>query len=132
MKRGILLIILAIMVIASVVLWFTSTTKDISLGDIAMYGAILLVVGFAVFVAVNKIKSAKANLPTEDELSKKIMQKTASTSYYVSLYWWLFLMYFSDKLKLETHTQIGVGILGMAMLFASFWVYFNFKGKFNE
>jgi len=132
MKKGILMIILAVMVIASVVLWFVKTTKEIQLEDIAKFGVILLVVGFAVVVAFKKIRSAKADLPSEDELSKKVMQKAASLAYFVSLYWWLILGFFSERIKLETHSQIGIGIIGMAVLLATFWFYYNYKGKFNE
>ena len=132
MKKGMLMIILAIMVIAGVVLWFVKTTKEIQLEDIAKFGVILIVVGFALVVAIKKIRSAKADLPSEDELSKKVMQKAASLAYYVSLYWWLIIGYFSDRIKLETHTLIGIGIIGMAALLATFWFYYNYKGKFNE
>jgi peptidoglycan/LPS O-acetylase OafA/YrhL len=132
MKKGLIMILLAIMVIVTVVFWFTNSTKPVKLGEIAMIGSIVLVVGFALFVAFARIKAVKAGLKPEDELSRKIMQKTASMSFYVSLYWWLFLMYFSSKIKLESHTLIGLGILGMAILFGVFWFYFNYRGKFND
>jgi hypothetical protein len=60
------------------------------------------------------------------------MQKTAAWSYYVSLYLWLAIMYLSDKFKYETHTIIGAGILGMAVIFAICWLVFNFRGIRNE
>jgi putative effector of murein hydrolase LrgA (UPF0299 family) len=60
------------------------------------------------------------------------MQKTASLSYYISLYWWLVIMYFIDKLNYETHTFIAAGILGMAVIFAGCWLVFNFRGVRNE
>jgi len=60
------------------------------------------------------------------------MQKTASLSYYVSLYLWLAIMYFSDRINYETHTIIGAGILGMAVIFAVCWLFFNFRGVRNE
>ncbi len=132
MKKEFTMIVLAILVIISVVFWFTSTTKPISISEIAMYGALMLIVGFAVFIAIRRMKAAKEGLTTEDELSKKVLQKASSMAFYTSLYWWLFLMYFTEKSKFENHTQIGVGILGMAVLFAAFWVYYNYKGKFNE
>ena len=132
MKKGLIMILLAIMVIVSVVFWFTSSAKPVKFSEIAMIGTIALVVGFALFVAFMRVKAVRAGLKPEDELSKRIMQKTASMSFYVSIYWWLLLMYFSDKIKLESHTLIGLGILGMAVLFAGFWFYFNYRGKFND
>lgn len=132
MKKGLLIILIAIMVIVTVGLWYSNITKPTEPTDIAMIGIIVLIVGFALFMAYTRIKSAKAGLKHEDELSKKIMQKTASISFYVSLYWWLFLGYYSDKIELESHTIIGIGIAGMAVLFAGFWFYFNYRGRFND
>ncbi len=132
MKKELIMILIAFMVIVTVVLWFTNLPKPVKLGEAGMIGVVVLVVGFALFVAFMRIKAIKAGLKPEDELSKKILQKTASMSFYTSLYWWLSLMYFSDKIKLESHTIIGLGILGMAILFGGFWFYFNYRGKFND
>ncbi len=132
MKRAVLVFVLAVMVVASTALWFFSKTNKITTVDIASLGVIVLVVGFAVFIGYKKLASARRGEPAEDELSKKVMLRTSSLSYYISIYLWLAIMYFSDKLKLETHTIIGVGILGMAVIFAICWLVFNFRGVRNE
>ena len=124
--------VLAAMVVASTALWFFSKSNKITTADIAGLGVIILVVGFSVFIGYKRVTSAKRGEPAEDELSKKVMLRTSSLSFYISLYLWLVIMYFSDKLKLETHTIIGVGILGMAVTFAICWIYFNFRGVRNE
>ena len=41
-------------------------------------------------------------------------------------------MYFSDKYEYETHTVIGAGIFGMAIVFTVCWLVFNFRGVRNE
>lgn len=87
---------------------------------------------FALFIGFKRLSSARRGEPSEDELSKKVMQKTASFSYYISLYLWLIIMYFSEKLDYETHTLIGAGIIGMAITFAVCWLIFNFGGIKNE
>ena len=132
MKRAVLVFVLAAMFVATTALWFFSKTNKITTVDIAGLGVILLVVGFAVFIGYKRVTSAKRGEPAEDELSKKVMLKTSSLSYYISLYLWLVIMYFSDRLKLETHTIIGVGILGMAVIFTICWLVFNFRGVRNE
>jgi hypothetical protein len=131
MKKGVLMILLAALVITSVIIWLLHSTDEIKIGSLVMFAIILLVAGFVVALAVSKLKSAKDGLASEDELSNLIKDKASSRSYYVSLYWWLVVMYISDKTVLATSTLIGVGILGMAVLFAGFWIYFNFKGKIN-
>ena len=132
MKKGVLMILLAALIIIGVIIWLLHSSNEIKTGSLVMSGTILLVAGFAVALAVSKLKSAKEGLASEDELSRLIKDKASSRSYYVSLYWWLIMMYISDKTLLETSTLIGAGILGMAVMFAGFWIYFNYKGKINE
>jgi peptidoglycan/LPS O-acetylase OafA/YrhL len=89
-------------------------------------------VAFAVLIGYKRLSSAKRGEPAEDELSKKVMRKTSSLSFYISLYLWLAIMFFSDKLNYETHTIIGTGILGMAVVFAVCWLVVYFTGIRNE
>jgi peptidoglycan/LPS O-acetylase OafA/YrhL len=132
MKKGIIVFIVAALVLITTGIWFFSAKENLRLFDLVSFGIIILVVAFAVFIGIKRITSAKRGEPPEDELSKKVMQKTAAWSYYVSLYLWLAIMYFSDKLHYETHTIIGAGILGMAVIFAICWLVFNFRGIRNE
>ena len=39
-----------------------------------------------------------------------------------------FLMYISDRVKWESHTLVGAGILGMAIIFLLSWVWTKFFG----
>jgi peptidoglycan/LPS O-acetylase OafA/YrhL len=131
MKRAILVFVLAALVLLTVGLWIFSST-ELKPMDLVSFGVIIIVVAFAVFVGFKKLSSTRRGEPAEDELSKKVMQKTASLSYYISLYLWLAIMYFSDKFNYETHTFIAAGILGMAITFAICWLVFNFRGVRNE
>ena len=79
-------------------------------------------------VAFRRFISAKKGEPAEDELSKQILQKAASLSFYVSLYLWLLISYFSHKLEFETEQLIGYGIIGMAIIFVGSWYFFRIKG----
>jgi peptidoglycan/LPS O-acetylase OafA/YrhL len=131
-KKAVIVYILAAIVLITTGLWLFSASHKLNLTDYVGLGVIILVVGFAVFVGYKRLTSAKRGEPAEDELSKKIMQKTSSLSYYISLYLWLAIMYFSDKLHYETHTILAAGILGMAVTFAICWLIFNFSGVRNE
>jgi peptidoglycan/LPS O-acetylase OafA/YrhL len=131
MKRAILVFVLAALVLLTVGLWISSST-ELKPMDLVTFGIIIIVVAFAVFVGFKRLSSTRRGEPAEDELSKKVMQKTSSLSYYISLYLWLAIMYFSDRFKYETHTVIGAGILGMAITFAICWIVINFRGVRNE
>jgi peptidoglycan/LPS O-acetylase OafA/YrhL len=132
MKKAIFVFILAALVLVTVGIWIFSRSSGLKSVDLISLGVIILVVGFAVFFGYKRLSSARRGEPAEDELSKKVMQKTAGLSYYISLYLWLIIMYFSDKLKYETHTLIAAGILGMAITFAVCWLIVNFTGIRNE
>ena len=124
--------VVAAVVIFTAVLWFMSIDTAYKPADLLKLGVVILVVGFALFAAYKRLTSAKRGEPAEDELSRKVMQKTAAFSYYISIYLWLALGFFSDRLKMETHTVIGIGIMAMAVSFAICWVIINFTGVKNE
>ena len=132
MKKSIIVFIVAILVLATTALWFFTSKVDLKSVDIINFGIIVLVVSFAVFFGVKRFLSSKRGEPAEDELSKKVVRKAAGFSYYISIYMWLAIMYFSDRTDLENHTLIGAGILGMAVIFAICWSVINFTGIRNE
>lgn len=88
----------------------------------------LVVVVFAIVFAFRRLRSAKENMPAEDEMSKDIKRRASSTAYYLSLYLWLAMMFLEEYIPLERHTLIGGGILGMALIFAGSWLFHkNFR-----
>jgi len=132
MKKTIVLFIIAALVLVTVIFWFSSGSVKMGLGELITIGVVVLVVGFAIFFGYQRLTSLTKGEPAEDEMTRKVMLKTSSISYYISIYLWLAIMYFSDRLHLETHTLIGSGILGMAIVFALCWLFFNFRGIRNE
>jgi len=132
MKKTVVLFIVGALVLITTGLWIFSGSSPVEPPELVNLAVIVLVVVFALFFGYKRLTSIKKGEPAEDEMSKKIMQKTSSLSYYISLYWWLAIMYFSDRLKFEMHTIIGTGILGMAVIFAVCWLVFNFRGVRNE
>jgi hypothetical protein len=73
-------------------------------------------------------KSLKRGLPLEDERSRRVRDKAAAFSFYVSLYLLLGISYFSDYVELRVGQAIGAGILGMAATFGLSYLYFDKKG----
>jgi len=132
MKKSVIVFIVAVLVLITTFLWIFSGSGTIKPMEYVNLGVIVLVVVFALFFGYKRLSSSRKGEPPEDEMSKKVMQKTSSLSYYISLYLWLAIMYFSDKLNYETHSIIGAGILGMAVTFAICWLVINFRGIRNE
>ena len=107
---------------------YYSKNDSLEFVDLFQYVIIIVLVAFALLFGIRRLRSERKGEPAEDELSKKIMQKAAATSFYISLYWWLVLVYLSDNWQKETESLVGTGILGMAIIFALCWVYYKIIG----
>jgi peptidoglycan/LPS O-acetylase OafA/YrhL len=127
MKKSFLAVIVSVLVIITTVLWI-SDALSLSLGEYIQFLIIGILVYFGLYVGYRRFTSEKRRQPAEDEFSKKILQKSAAISYYISLYLWLIIMYLTDKLKVETDIMFGWGILGMAVIFAGSWIFLNLRG----
>ena len=132
MKRIVLLFVIIALVLGSVALWLLGTPGRNSSVDLVQVGVVLVVVGFAFFLVLKIAGSYKRGEPAEDELSKKVLQKTAAVSYYVSLYIWVFLIYLNDRITMDTEQLLGTGILAMAVTFGVLWLIVNQRGIRNE
>jgi peptidoglycan/LPS O-acetylase OafA/YrhL len=132
MKKTVLVFIVSALVVVTTVIWILTSGTAFKPADLVMYGVIIVVVGFALFIGYKRLTSVKKGEPAEDELSKKVLHKTAAMSYYISLYLWLAVMYVSDKMDYETHVFLSAGILGMAVIYALCWLVYNFRGVHNE
>jgi len=132
MRKVLLLFVLILTVAGTFALWLTSGEGFIDPKEMTMMGGLALIIVFAVFLGIRRIKSLRRSEPPEDEMSKRILKRTAATSYYLSLYTWLALMFFSDTTELEISSFIGLGILIMAIEFALAWVYHTYFAKINE
>jgi peptidoglycan/LPS O-acetylase OafA/YrhL len=132
MKKTMIIFIVAAVILVTTGFWFFTSRSAFKPADLVMYGVIIVVVGFALFVGYKRLTSVKKGEPVEDELSKKVLQKTAALSYYISLYLWLAVMYVSDKRDYETHVLLAAGILGMAVVYAICWLVYNFRGVRND
>jgi len=80
---------------------------SLALTDIFQFAIIILLIVFALYIGISRFRGERKGQPAEDELSKKILQKAASTAFYLSLYMWLVISYISDTKTLATHTWIG-------------------------
>jgi peptidoglycan/LPS O-acetylase OafA/YrhL len=132
MKKVIILFVIAILVLTTTGIWIFSSGAEFHFIDIVQYAVIVLVVVFAIFLGYKRLSSLRRGEPAEDEMSRKVIQRSAGLSYYISIYLWLIIMYLSDKSSLETHTLIGAGILGMAVIFALCWLVIHFTGIRHE
>jgi len=130
MKKLIVGIVLTLVLIVG--LWIFKTTEIFNKIDLLQSLVVLLLVGFGMLATFRRLISSRKGEPSEDELSKLILQKSASLSYYASLYLWLIIIYINDKVNLETEQLLGWGIIGMAIIFVGFWSFLKIKGLKND
>ncbi len=122
MKKTIAGFVISALVLAALVLWALKGRISGNIQEIVMFGIVLVLVGFAVFLGVSRVRSLRRGEPGEDELSRKVMTRASSLAYYISIYLWLFVMYISDKTSLAARSLVGAGILGMALIFLFCWL----------
>ncbi|HNQ38047.1 MAG TPA: hypothetical protein PLX49_01790 [Prolixibacteraceae bacterium] len=132
MKRTIILFVVIVLVLVSIAVWLLGTSGRFNFVDMFQFGVILVVVGFALFLGLKRVGSLKRGEPAEDELSRRILQKTAAISYYISLYMWVFMIYLKDRVTMDTEQLLGTGILAMAVTFGVVWLVISRRGIRNE
>ena len=132
MKKTLMILVVAVLVLVSIIFWVFNIQKPLNPVEILMILIPLILVGFALYLGFRNLGSALRKEPVEDELSKKVMTKASSLSFYISLYMWLFVMYISDKTTMESHSLIGAGMAGMALIFLLSWIGVKVFGLTNE
>jgi len=132
MKKTIITFVITALLLLSVILWVINADISGNVQEYLMIAVVVVIVGFGIYFGIKRIKSLRRKEPVEDELSKKIMTKASSLSFYISIYLWLFIMYVSDKTSMETHSLIGAGILGMSIIFLLSWLGVKLIGMKND
>ena len=137
MKKIYLPIFVITMVVISVGIWiFQGGDSEIDatskIPEIIQILIIIVLFIFGIIIAISRIRSESQGLPADDELSKKIRQKSAAWSYYFSLYIWVGALYLYHETSLEGNIIIGSGILCMAIMYGVFNLLFSKIGKINE
>ena len=78
----------------------------------------------------------KKGFPVEDERSAKVRTNAMAWAFLAGI-WWLLALGWYDNLATDAYglspfrdpsQATGMGILGMAIFFGIFWIYFNWKG----
>ena len=118
--------------------FFPMPVEDLNIGEILTIVIPLVLIVFVVFFVVRRYRDIKAGMPLEDERSKKVMTKTAAMSFYTTLYWLLFISWLKGPIArmlgleyLDAGQTAAVAILGIAVAFFGFWLYYNKKSKLD-
>jgi len=114
--------------VGTILLWFTSSGFSTPGLEAWQLMIIFLLVAMGLYVAFSRLRRVYRGEPVEDELSKKILQKASSLSFYISLYLWVAMIYIKDRVTVDTEVLLGSGILGMAIIWVILVIYFKVRG----
>ncbi len=132
MKRRVIALLVSATVLATTAFWFFGVEKSVNAHDILSFAIIIILVGFGIWFAIRRFSSAYKGEPQEDELSKRLVQKTAAWSYYISLYMWVFMIWLKDRVTMDTEQVLGAGILSMAVIFLLCFIFHRLRGLRHE
>ena len=124
-------IIAALVILGSLLLMVALLAEGENIQLVLPAGIVVIIVLFMVPFVKRRWFDVKRGFPSEDERSKKVMTNASSKAYYVSLYWLLLISFSVEVLEiveLDVGQAIGIGIVGMAILFGIFFLYYNGKG----
>lgn len=136
-KKLFLTIIATLLVLVGVVLYayLAFYNRQFDFKNLVVVILPLLIVVFMAFFLARRYKDIKKGMPFEDERSKKVINRAAAMSFYITLYWLLFISWFEalwlDVFGLEdlsASEAIGVGIIGMAVIFFCSWLFYSRRG----
>jgi peptidoglycan/LPS O-acetylase OafA/YrhL len=130
--RTILVVVISVLVVATFILWITKSEMSFDFSSILMVVIAVVILVYAVLFIRKRWSDAREQLPAEDELSKIIRLKSGYTSFQISLFLWLVIGSIEDRVKMEGHTIIGAGILGMAVIWALCWIYYRYIRRSHD
>lgn len=125
--KAVLIFLLAVSVAVGLII-YAFTSGNLGYSVVLVVIAAILLLFFGLF-ALRRYKDAVKGMPFEDERSKRVMEKAAANSFYVTLYFLLAIgMLSEDLIKFRDVSQAtSVAVGGMAILFFAFWTYYNKK-----
>ena len=116
------------MILISLFTWSNSVTSNLMTIEKIQYVVILLLVVFGILIGIGRILSLKKKEPLNDEMTIKILTKSSSISYYISLYLWVIILILKDRYKYDTEIWIGTGIISMSVVFVLSFIVVKFRG----
>jgi LPXTG-motif cell wall-anchored protein len=112
-------------VIVLIFLNLTLGTEQINAHSILSIIIGLMIIATALYFIIKRKKEIDQGVPQYNERIQKIMYLSAARAFYISIYWFLLLMWLVDTIlkEMPSSALIGIGIGGMAIIWiiCQFW-----------
>lgn len=112
--------------------WVYKSEKPFDALAYTILGLGILIIGFGLYFALDRYKSAKAGLRPEDELSTRIKERAAAKAFSFSIYMWVFGVLFMVDIGPRAKIVVGLGVIVMALFYFITWFYLTKKGLSDE
>lgn len=128
-----IIIVCLLVLVTGIFFSFNSFMNDDIAGGIAGVLIAVIILGYAIFVFKRGTRDIKGGFPLHDERSRRVLEKSSSKAFYISLYLFLIIGFVSDDIIhfRDVSQATGIGIGGMVLLFGLFWLYYNRKEIWN-
>ena len=93
-----------------------------------IFGLSILMIGFGLYFKIQSFKNEKSGLTSDDELSKRIKERAAAKAFGFSIYMWIFVILFLFDMEPRDKIIIGLGLMGMMLIFFLNWLYYSKVG----
>jgi len=113
-------------------LWVFTSKKPFDVTGYIILGLAILAIGFALYFRIQRFKSERAGLNSNDELSKRIKEKAAARTFSISIYLWLFIILFLLGPEPRIKLIMAIGLMVMGLVFFLNWFYYSKIGISDE
>jgi peptidoglycan/LPS O-acetylase OafA/YrhL len=129
LNRSYKILFIVITLVVTALLGLLFSIKNVESIELISIAIMVIILG-VIFVSksLKNVKDKKKGLTIEDERSRKILLLTGAKSFQISIWYLLILMWVSSVLgiiTLNTETALGMGIVGMAIIFGLTWIWAN-------
>jgi len=113
-------------------LWAYLAKEPFNTMGYLIFGLSILMIGFGLYFKIQRFKSEKSGLNPDDELSKRIKEKAAAKAFSFSIYMWVFILLFLVEMEPRDKIIIGLGLIGMGLIFFLNFLYYSKTGISDE
>ena len=113
-------------------LWAYLAKEPFNTMGYLIFGLSILMIGLGLYFKIQRFNSEKSGLNPDDELSKRIKEKAAAKAFSFSIYMWVFIILFLVEMEPRDKIIIGLGLIGMGLIFFLNWLYYSKTGISDE
>lgn len=96
-----------------------------------VFAVILLIMLVSTIIYFKQMIDEMKGIPSADEMTVNINRMAAAGSFPYSLSMWIIILIFSTGSD-NAVIPISLGIMGMGVIYGSYWIYYKYKGNSND